>query len=1253
MSEITLEKLKVIIEADKSSMKKSLGEAENDVKKAVRNINEEVEKVKSPAVNLKSDGTVKQIQNVRNSWRRSVEEMRNAVLPKGLENGIRNYAKEAQLVAGIKIYTDDYLQLERDITDTRNTLDKLNQKMHDFDEDKRFVPTQEFKDLEKNIQSSENALEKLLEKQKNMEESGKNLLPTEEYQEVEKHLNDAEKRLAELQERQEKWKELGFSGESGNAMKELSKDIQEVENEITYLKGEMEDLDISNKAKVPTKEYQNLTGEIQRTKNKLQEYRALKSQMILDGTNLQESAAFEKLSFSIMDAENSLRRYNNERKAMQASGGDVQLASQGMSSGSYIQSAVAMAAQAKNSVVQKMQAIQASVTATIKRIPIIGRVATEAAYLASKGFGGMKTVLSKVSPVIKKVSGVFASLIQKFRTGIPHLNRAKHSMSGMRGAGGGLSGMFRTIGMSAKFMFASFLIQGGVNGAKEGLQNLSKYSTETNENLSVLKSGLTQLKNSLATAFAPVLNVITPILSTLMDYVISATNAIAQFFAALTGQSTVTVAKKVNEDFAAGLDNTTGAANDANSAAKKLKRTLMGFDEINKLDDASDSSGSSGNGTSGTSAGDLFTTETIDNTYANFADKVKEAWNNADFTEIGGIFGSKIKDALDSIQWEKIQESAQKIGKSIATFINGAVETEGLGSSIGTTVAEAINTGILGIESFTGSLHWDSIGKFVSNGINSTLTSIKWDNLKNVANNICGGLAESLNEIITPETFGNFGSTFGNAINTAISGAHTFIKNVDWTNWGSAIASRINNFFDTIDWKEAGLTFSDAVRGIIDIMSTAISEVEWDQIGQDIVDVLGSIQWGEILKDTGKLIVNALVAVLDFAGGLFDAILKGITGMTWGEITDKAWEGIKGAWDGLGSTLNAGVSLVKSGWSTVTGWLSDMGDAAKGTVKTGVSLAKSGWETLTSWLSSLEEDIEGTVKAGVSLAKDGWKTVTGWLNSLGDTVEGGVKAGVSLVKSGWSSISSFVGTAVTAAVKLTKSGWSTIAGYVGTAVSTSVKLVKSGWSSIASFVGTAVSASVKLAKSGWSSISSFVGTTVSTAVKLTKSGWTSLSSYVGSKVSVGIKLAKSGWTSLSTWLGGLTQKLKLTLPKIGVNWSEKKIAGFTIKWPSGFYTYAKGGFPEKGQMFIAREAGPELVGNIGGKTAVANNDQIVSAVSAGVYRAVAAAMSQAGGNNRQVNVSVVLEGDAKGIFKIVKQENDRIVLATGEPALLT
>lgn len=70
---------------------------------------------------------------------------------------------------------------------------------------------------------------------------------------------------------------------------------------------------------------------------------------------------------------------------------------------------------------------------------------------------------------------------------------------------------------------------------------------------------------------------------------------------------------------------------------------------------------------------------------------------------------------------------------------------------------------------------------------------------------------------------------------------------------------------------------------------------------------------------------------------------------------------------------------------------------------------------------------------------------------------------------------------------------------------------------------------------------------------------------------------------------------------------------------------ASGGMPDEGQLFIAREAGPEMVGSMNGHTAVANNDQIVEGISAGVYSAVLAAMSQ-GNSNNTANVNVYLDG---------------------------
>ena len=96
-----------------------------------------------------------------------------------------------------------------------------------------------------------------------------------------------------------------------------------------------------------------------------------------------------------------------------------------------------------------------------------------------------------------------------------------------------------------------------------------------------------------------------------------------------------------------------------------------------------------------------------------------------------------------------------------------------------------------------------------------------------------------------------------------------------------------------------------------------------------------------------------------------------------------------------------------------------------------------------------------------------------------------------------------------------------------------------------------------------------------------------------------------------------------------------------LKWSA----YALGGFPTTGEAFIARENGPELVGRIGSRNAVANNDQIVEAVSRGVYSAVVAAMS-AGNNGNGQNINVYLDG--KQIYASVKRvEAERGVSVMG------
>lgn len=134
-------------------------------------------------------------------------------------------------------------------------------------------------------------------------------------------------------------------------------------------------------------------------------------------------------------------------------------------------------------------------------------------------------------------------------------------------------------------------------------------------------------------------------------------------------------------------------------------------------------------------------------------------------------------------------------------------------------------------------------------------------------------------------------------------------------------------------------------------------------------------------------------------------------------------------------------------------------------------------------------------------------------------------------------------------------------------------------------------------------------------------------------------------------LDEIKSRIEGVKPSVTINLKANKkginINGQTFK----IDMYANGGFPDMGQMFVAREAGPELVGRIGKKTAVANNDQIVSAVSGGVYNAMRSAMAgMSGGGKFEIHTTV--EIDKKAVGKSVVDYNNGIVKQTGKSPLL-
>ncbi len=124
--------------------------------------------------------------------------------------------------------------------------------------------------------------------------------------------------------------------------------------------------------------------------------------------------------------------------------------------------------------------------------------------------------------------------------------------------------------------------------------------------------------------------------------------------------------------------------------------------------------------------------------------------------------------------------------------------------------------------------------------------------------------------------------------------------------------------------------------------------------------------------------------------------------------------------------------------------------------------------------------------------------------------------------------------------------------------------------------------------------------------------------------------------------------------KMRFSWGALEVAGKTLVEAGSIQLFtipripplfADGGFPDPGQMFIAREAGPEMIGSIGGRTAVANNDQIVEAVSQGVYQAVKSAMSSS--SEQPLEVKVYLDGKeiTRSVEKVQRERG--VSISTG------
>lgn len=709
-------------------------------------------------------------------------------------------------------------------------------------------------------------------------------VPTEEYKQATKKVQDLEKALDKAVERQIKFVETG--GKTG------SRAFQGMEYDIERLREQLDEAVVAKHRLETSGRGFGLASETEAAIKDTERLAAEEAKLEDMGNRL--NSVYQRLKLMISDYGGSLN------------GGAREMG--------FFQSALNGLRIAWNGLLNLPKNIFSGMVAGLKGLAQMAQKAALAlAQLAGKGL---------ISGLKKLSAGIF---------GI-HKSANKSNMS--------LGGSLKTIlkyGLGIRSLYA--LVNKLRTALVNGFKNLAQYSSATNATLSGLMASLEQCKNALATAFDPILQAVAPALNYLISLVTAAATAIAQLISALTGKETFVKAVKVQKDYAKSLKGTGGAAK---KAGEEAEGSLASFDKLNVMaEDATSGGGGGGGGGGAASPEDMFETVGISSEFSNLADAIKNAWKNSDFTEVGQMLGAKLRDGLNSIPWDTIQSTAEKIGKSLATLINGAVSVEGLAESIGRTIGEAINTGIIGINAFLDNTAWDKVGEFLGQGANALVDTINWEGLGHLFAAKFNAIFTTLGSFAATFDWSNFGASIGAALTTAIqdfdwAGAgeslgifltglvdalKALIDTTDWTSLGSGITSAIASFFANIDWSSVGGLLSSFLTGLCDFLTGLIEGIDWSAVPQKIIDAISDFFKGfdyeGTFKSVGNLIgtaiaagVDLLMALKDILSDGWDSVVEYFSGYiedSGGDIVLGLYNGIKDALKNIGAWIKTNI----------------------------------------------------------------------------------------------------------------------------------------------------------------------------------------------------------------------------------------------------------------------------------------------------------------------------------------------------------
>lgn len=794
----------------------------------------------------------------------------------------------------------------------------------------------------------------------------------------------------------------------------------------------------------------------------------------------------------------------------------------------------------------------------------------------------------------------------------------------------------------------------------------------------ILKQSFEQLGSviggALINAFKPFVKALNSVLLVVISFVTKVTNALGAIFGWKYEDSGAGLA----DSFSDAAESAGDVADNTGQAAKnidKMNKGVRQFDEL-KLITTNDGSGKKGSGGSGgggasggASGGKLVKTDTI---FKNYESDIKN------LKQLGKYISDALSKAMESINWDKIYSKARNFGKGLADFLNGLINPRLFGN-IGKTIAGALNTVIYAALSFGTTFDWTNFGNSLAEGINKFFQTFDFASLAKTINAWVQGIYTTIKTMIQNINWSD-----------VWKGAKDFLSNIDIETVAIIIgALTIKKIAKTIIGANILNTIGKFIAGKVkDAIVVALGAEKGTGIGTALVGMFkrGIGKFGE---SVGKILIPNLMSGLSLnesmvaAFGTVGTTLAGIVSTVGGAIL-AVTNFVKMMKDGfswlneilmLVGTALAAVGAVILGVAAAPAALVAAIVAAVGTI---VVLIHDNWETIKSWFSGVSDWVNEKIFTPISnKISDLWKTVTTvWQNAsnwFSTTViepivnffqglwtrvkqifEGLwiIVQAIWIIVSGW-----FNDNVITPVVNFFQGLWISVSGFFKQLWED----VKKIWSKVSKwFNETVVIPVINFFKPIWTKVEEFF----SNLWNDIKTIWASVSNWFDTKViqpllSVFNSLwsgVKSGMVSaMNAVIGGIESAINFIVGGINtiiggfnkvVSWAAKVAE---VDWGgvdlvptvqlSRIQAFETGGFPEDG-LFFANHG--EMVGQFSnGKTAVANNSQIVEGIKAGVKSAVSEALtpylSQIAQNTSE-NSGIKVELDGKVIYdSTVKQ----------------